>query len=174
MNRVEVLFNNSAKDEPAPKWGKRLSGFTRKVLVELGRDKWDVSVFLCDDAAITELNRKYRKKTEATDILSFSMEEGEMFFGDNHASGRSRRLPGDIAISLDTLRKNAQRFGVSEDEELRRLLIHGILHLDGMDHKSNGEKEPMLQLQERILASLEKEHIMPKSLRGGPSAGGGK
>jgi probable rRNA maturation factor len=66
----------------------------------------------------------------------------------------------DIVISLDTLKENARRFNVSEDEELRRLLIHGILHLDGMDHKTNEETEPMLLLQEEIITEFAEERIM--------------
>ena len=161
MNRVAVCTVGGAA--PVPKWGKNLTGFTRKVLAELGKDKWDISVLLCDDETITGLNRRYRGKDGATDILSFSQDEGEKF-PDN---GCHRRKPGDLVISLDTLRENTRRFGISEDEELRRLLIHGILHLDGMKHKTNGEKEPMLQLQEKILKKLEGERIMPNGLPGG-------
>ena len=150
MNRVLI----SSQNIPVPKWGKCLGGFTRKVLVLLVRDKWDVSILLCDDETIKQLNSKYRGKSEATDVLTFVM--GTI---DNNGG---RRLAGDIVISLDTLRENSGRFNISEDEELRRLLIHGILHLDGMDHKTNGETEPMLQLQEKILTNLKGESIMPK------------
>ena len=72
-------------------------------------------------------------------------------------------MSGDIAISLDTLRENAGRFRISEDEELRRLLIHGILHLDGMEHPTNRETEPMLQLQENILTKLSAGHIIGRT-----------
>jgi probable rRNA maturation factor len=70
-----------------------------------------------------------------------------------------RFLPGDIVISLDTLRENARYFQIPEDEELRRLIIHGILHLDGMDHNSTSATEPMLVLQEEILSNLKDERI---------------
>jgi probable rRNA maturation factor len=150
MNRVQV----SAEEVPLPAWGKSLKSYAQKVLAELGRDKWDLSVLLCGDKTISSLNSRYRRRAEATDVLSFVMDEGEPFPG-NH------RLPGDIVISLETLGKNARRFKVSEDEELRRLLIHGILHLDGMDHPTNKDTEPMLQLQEQILANLAEESIVP-------------
>jgi probable rRNA maturation factor len=172
MNRVAVSAASfdGVPETPDPRWGKsfgkaageaagKAAGFARKVLVRLGRDKWDLSVLLCGDKTITCLNSQYRGKAEATDILSFALEEGEEFPGPG--GGRNRRLPGDIVISLDTLRENARRFGISEDEELRRLLIHGILHLDGMDHKTNKETEPMLQLQEKMLADLG-GRILPK------------
>jgi probable rRNA maturation factor len=155
MNRVLV----SAEEVPLPKWGKSMQNYALKVLAGLGRDKWDLSVLLCDDKTISSLNSHYRGKAEATDVLSFTLTEGEQF-----PTGKqqySRRLPGDIVISLDSLSKNARRFKVSQDEELRRLLIHGILHLDGMDHQTNKDTEPMLQLQEQILANLAEECIIP-------------
>ena len=62
---------------------------------------------------------------------------------------------GDIFISLDTMRRNAEEFGVGEEEELSRLLLHGILHLRGLDHKTNDfEKEEMLKEQEEVLTKL--------------------
>jgi rRNA maturation RNase YbeY len=63
---------------------------------------------------------------------------------------------GDIVISLETLKTNAAYFHVDEDEELRRLIIHGILHLAGFDHPTNNPEEPMLVLQEKILSNGEK------------------
>ena len=159
MNRVQI----SAADAPLPQWSTSLQRFAIKALACLGRDKWDLSVLLCGDKTIGELNSRYRGKTEATDVLSFSLSEGNAF-PTSRRNPPQRFLPGDIVISLDTLRKNAARFKITEDEELRRLLIHGILHLDGMDHRTNGTAEPMLQLQEHILAELAEEHILGRNV----------
>jgi len=158
VNRVQI----SAADAPLPQWSKSLRKFALKVLDRLGRDKWDLSVLLCGDKTIGDLNSRYRGKAETTDVLSFSLNEGDSFPANRRNTPR-RFLPGDIVISLDTLRENAGRFKISEDEELRRLLIHGILHLDGLDHKTNDEAEPMLQLQEQILATLSKKQILGRS-----------
>jgi probable rRNA maturation factor len=156
MNRVEI----SAGEDPLPPWADAAKDFARQVLEKLGKDNWDVSVLFCDDAYIRSLNAHYRGRDEATDILSF--EPGETFPG---GEGQNRRPAGDIAISLDTLRENARYFDISEDEELRRLLIHGILHLNSMDHETNNETEPMLALQEKILADLAGETILsPKAV----------
>jgi len=65
--------------------------------------------------------------------------------------GNLRFNAGDIVISLDSLRSNAETFNVTMNEELKRLLIHGILHLSGMDHSDNDPQQEMLQLQEKIL-----------------------
>jgi probable rRNA maturation factor len=158
MNRVTV----SAVELPLPEWSKTLESYARRVLAALGKDKWELSVLLCTDKIITGLNSKYRGKAESTDVLSFSLAAGEEFPA-GCETGRGRYLPGDIVISLDTLRNNARCLDIDDDEELRRLLIHGILHLDGMNHQNNDDTEPMLQLQERILTQLSKQHIISRS-----------
>jgi probable rRNA maturation factor len=147
MNRVDL----SASDTPLPAWSEEIHAYVLKVLDHLARDKWDLSVLFCSDAYIRELNARFRDQDEPTDVLSFAL--GETVEED----GEERYLPGDIVISLETLRENARYFGVPQEEELRRLLIHGILHLDGMDHAGNAGEEPMLQLQENILTALSGE-----------------
>jgi probable rRNA maturation factor len=152
MNRVAV----SAEETPLPAWNDALSGFTLRVLSEIDKDNWDLSILLCGDKTIKALNARYRGRAEATDVLSFALGAEE-----TGTDGKRRYLPGDIVISLDTLRENARYFETPEDEELRRLLIHGILHLDGMDHQTNNDDEPMIMLQEKILIHLKGEHILP-------------
>ena len=145
MNRVNLM----AQDIPLPFWKEKAKSYILKVLKSLKKDKWDLSILLCGNSCIRSLNDRYRNKDEATDVLSF-------FLGE---TVKGRYLPGDIVISLEAMEENAAAFKVNPDEELRRLLIHGILHLDGMDHETNEEGEPMLQLQEKILASLAGERI---------------
>ena len=147
MNRAAV----NAEEIPLPGWSSALGDFALKALGEIKRDNWDLSILLCGDKIIKELNAKYRGKEEATDVLSFELG------AEIQEEGGVRCLPGDIVISLDTLRENAHYFQISEEEELRRLLIHGILHLDGMDHRTNDNTEPMIALQEDLLKKLKKE-----------------
>lgn len=151
MNHVSV----NAEEISLPLWSDSLSCFALKVLEEIKRDNWELSILLCGDKTITALNSQYRNKPEPTDILSFSLGETVQ------DGGKTVFLPGDLVISLDTLRENAEYFAASEDEELRRLLIHGILHLDGMDHETIETEEPMLAFQEEILNKLKDEHIFP-------------
>jgi probable rRNA maturation factor len=146
----------SAEEVPLPAWEEKAGGFALKVLDRLGRDGWDLSVLFCGDRYIRSLNARYRDRDEPTDVLSFALGETVPDEG-----GGSRYLPGDIVISLETLAENAGYFQVSEDEELRRLLVHGILHLDGQDHGVHEEAGPMLHLQEEILAGLAGERILP-------------
>jgi probable rRNA maturation factor len=158
MNRVNV----HAVEMHLPEWTKTFKTYAQKILLYLKKDKWELSILLCGDKTIKDLNKIYRGKNEATDVLSFSLGTDTAPFPVGVARS-GRFLPGDIVISLDSVRENARRFKVEEDEELRRLLIHGILHLDGMDHKSNDEAEPMLRLQERILKELPKMQILGRN-----------
>jgi probable rRNA maturation factor len=144
MNRIEI---NAEGVEPPP-WREESALFAGKALEKLGHDNWDLSLLFCNNAYIRSLNAQYRNIDEPTDVLSFSS-------GTEPGRGKDGRfLPGDIVISLDALEENAEFFKVSVDEELRRLLIHGILHLSGMNHVSNDPDEPMLLKQEKILSEL--------------------
>ncbi|MDR0586416.1 MAG: rRNA maturation RNase YbeY [Treponema sp.] len=146
MNNVEI----GAEGVESPPWRNRAVSFINRVLVFLGLDNWELSVLFCGNSYIQELNNRYRGRDEPTDVLSFPLGE----------NAGKRYLPGDIVISLQALEENASCFKVSPDEELRRLLIHGILHLDGMDHASNVPEEPMLKKQEEILRELGPYHII--------------
>ena len=146
MNRAELR----AEDVPLPNWSKAANIFIRKVLDVLGLKNWDISVLFCTNRYIKSLNAQYRNKDEPTDVLSFSLGE---------TSPAGRYCAGDIVISLEALEENAGFFRVSADEELRRLLIHGILHLSGRDHSSNKKEESMLKTQEEILALVTEKII---------------
>lgn len=151
MNRVEL----GAIGVDEPEWLPRAEGFALKALDALGIDGWDLSLAFCADGYIKDLNRQYRGKDEATDVLSF--EQGERF--DDPELGE-RFLAGDVLVSLDTLRTNAEYFGVPAGEELKRLIVHGILHLSGRDHPDNDPAREMLALQEKVLAGLSEESIL--------------
>jgi probable rRNA maturation factor len=128
MNEVEI----SVEGVETPTWLEKARAFALAVLAEIGKDRWDLSLLVCDDDFIRGLNRGYRDKDEPTDVLSF--EQGVAY---RDTEGSERWLAGDIAISLGGLARNVADFGVGEDEELRRLIIHGILHLSGHDHAGN-------------------------------------
>ena len=145
MNEVEI----SVEGIGTPTWLEKARDFALAVLAQQGRDGWDLSLLICDDAFMRGLNKQYRDKDEATDVLSF--EQGDTY---RSPEGTERFLAGDIVISLDALSRNAEEFGISRDEELRRLITHGILHLSGMDHEDNDPSRPMLLLQEEILRGL--------------------
>jgi probable rRNA maturation factor len=105
----------------------------------------EVSVLITDDEEIRRLNRDYRGKDSPTDVLSFPM--GDTVGG--------TRILGDVVVSLDTASREAEEAGLTTEEVLDRLLIHGILHLLGYDHE-RGEEEfrEFLELEEKVYAEL--------------------
>lgn len=135
-----------------PSWFERIGPFVQKVMEHMGYDGEEMSILFCGDEFIQKLNREYRNIDSPTDVLSF---EDDGSYEDD--DGNAWRCVGDIAISLETLPKNAEYFEVSENEELKRLLIHGVLHLHGMDHGEEHVekgKEPeceMLCIQKKIM-----------------------
>ena len=141
MNRIEIR----AEDVPLPPWTKKAESYIHKTLEYLDKKNWNLSVLFCSNKYIKSLNAQFRNIDEATDVLAFPL-------GEKNRNGRF--TAGDIAVSLDALEENSRLFKVSADEELRRLLIHGILHLSGEDHKSNRAEEPMLITQEEILTCI--------------------
>lgn len=131
------------------------------VLETLDMEPCELSLSFVNDAQMQELNKTYRNRDESTDILSFVQEDDvedfcwpEVSFAGDSVPPVEVRMLGDMVISIDTLQRNAQSFSVTVDEELFRLLIHGLLHLLGFDHASNDSNEPMLVQQEQILIKL--------------------
>ncbi len=109
----------------------------------------EISLQFCDDEHIKALNNTYRDIDEPTDILSFPQQEKiDIEFPCDTA------LLGDMVISIDTLKRNAKYFKVDEAVELKRILIHGMLHLVGYDHETNDSAEPMIKYQESLLIVL--------------------
>jgi probable rRNA maturation factor len=152
MNAVELV----AEGMEPPAWAPGAEAFALSVLERLGVDFWEVSILVAGDEALKRLNAEFRSIDEPTDVLSFA--SGETV--PDPEGGHERYLAGDIAISLDALARNAAEFSVGEDEELRRLILHGILHLSGMDHATNDSTEPMLQFQENMLKSIPEAKIL--------------
>ena len=117
-----------------------------QILERIEHAESELSLSLVDDTAIAELNLSYRKLDRPTDVLSFSLLEGE-------ESTFRGNLLGDVVISVETAARQAQEQEVGLDEELARLLIHGVLHLIGHDHMEPDEAERM-QAEERRLSEV--------------------
>lgn len=114
----------------------------------------EVSVTLCDNAYIKELNKKFREKNAATDVLSFPMyDEGELPKGSD-AEGTTVIL-GDIVLSVERAAEQAKELGHSLEREIAFLCIHSTLHLLGYDHElGKAEDEDMCRRQREIVAKL--------------------
>jgi len=149
VNEIDV----AAVGLEVPPWANAAGEFAASVLAELGIEGWELSILLCDDHFSAGLNERYRGESGPTDVLSFSQADEKAA----RTAGRSF-LAGDVVICLDALRRNAEGFAQTPETELKRLIVHGILHLRGLDHPAKGESE-MLAQQERILARLEGKTI---------------
>lgn len=117
------------------------------ILRAIERPEAELSVALVGDAEIAELNERYRGVARPTDVLSFSLLEGA------HAERRGALL-GDVVVSLETAARQARRRRRSLDEEVLRLLVHGVLHLTGHDHRRANEARAMRAEERRVLRAV--------------------
>ena len=156
-NRIFVSVQEGIRE---PEWLDAVQGFIQTAAGTLNFDGEEISVLFCNDEYMQELNKAYRNIDAPTDVLSFENDEE---YEDEEGKWK---CVGDIAISLDTLPVNAEYFNEDTNAELKRLLVHGLLHLNGMDH---GEEHiqagvapqcQMLVLQENILEKLKDEIII--------------
>ena len=157
MNRIFISMQEELTE---PEWFDNVELFVSKALEELKLDGEEVSILFCNDEYMRMLNKNYRNIDSSTDVLSFENDEEY-----EDEEGRWK-CAGDIAISLDTLPVNAEYFKESQNDELKRLLVHGLLHLNGYDHgeehieKGVKPECEMLILQENILDKLKDEKII--------------
>jgi probable rRNA maturation factor len=119
----------------------------RRVLRELGHARSELSLSLVDDDEMAEINLRYRGIDGPTDVLSFSLVEGEC------AEHRGRML-GDVVISIETAARQARERHRALDKEVTRLLIHGVLHLLGHDHEEPSDAKVMRAEERRIWRDL--------------------
>ena len=124
-----------------------VSSDARALLKHLGLPKGELSIVLCDDPFIQDLNARWRQKNEATDVLSFALGEGE-------DADLTPDLLGDIVISVETAARQGASLGLSLDEELRVLLVHGLLHLLGYDHLEPDDAVEMRAREAELLGVL--------------------
>ncbi len=118
---------------------RETSAWIKAVAAAHGRTVGEVGYLFVNDEKILEVNREYLNHDFYTDVITFDYDEGD-------------RINGDIVISLDTVHSNAELFGKDYDEELHRVIIHGILHLCGINDKGPGEREQMEAAENEALA----------------------
>ncbi|HOM63682.1 MAG TPA: rRNA maturation RNase YbeY [Dysgonamonadaceae bacterium] len=129
-----------AENVALPNIKKRATSNWIKVVAEAyGKKAGDVSYIFCDDAKILEINQTYLHHDFYTDIITFDYSEGD-------------RISGDIFISIDTVRSNAEKYGTNFDDELHRVIIHGILHLCGLKDKSEADSKKMREAEDKALS----------------------
>ncbi len=126
--------------------GRALVATAKRLLTALGEAGSALSLSLVGDAAIRELNREYRGRDRATDVLSFPL-------GDQPAPA-AERLLGDVVISVDTAARQAAEYDATLQREIYRLLIHGVLHLKGHDHLERDERLAMEREERRLAEAI--------------------
>ena len=122
---------------------RETTAWIKAVAATYGKRVGEVGYMFVDDEKILEVNREYLGHDYYTDIITFDYDEGDV-------------INGDIVISLDTVRSNAEQLGKPYDEELHRVIIHGILHLCGINDKGKGEREMMEAAENKALQLLKK------------------
>lgn len=124
-----------------------LEDAARRVLVAEGLAPSELGVLVTDDETVRRLNREYAGEDHATDVLSFSLEEGEEF-----ALPDSVRRLGEVIISYPTAERQAREAGRPPEDEVEHLLVHGILHLLGYDHAEPGDERRMRSRENELIS----------------------
>ena len=145
---IDFVFDNEV--ENFENYEQDFTAIIEQALKTLGiEDDVEVSCVLVDDERIHEINREYRHIDRSTDVISFAMEDNDQFY----VEGMPRTL-GDIFISVDHAKKQAEEYGHSLRREMCFLFTHGILHLLGYDHMTDEQEKEMFGLQDKILGAL--------------------
>lgn len=131
--------------------GRALVATARRLLDALGERGASLSLRLVGDRAIRAINREHRGKDAATDVLSFSLREPNE---DSAQRLVAERLLGDVVISVETARRQADGYDASLQDELYRLLIHGLLHVMGHDHEAAAQRRVMEREERRLAAAI--------------------
>ena len=133
------MITYSSENIPFPKIPRReTTAWIRQVAQLHGYKVGDVGYLFCNDEKILEVNNEFLGHDYYTDIITFDYDEGNT-------------INGDIVISLDTVRSNAEKYKKDYNEELHRVMIHGILHLCGINDKGPGEREIMEKEENKAL-----------------------
>ena len=133
-----ITYNTDGVKMPSIK-KRENTAWVKAVAASYGKRVGEIAYIFVDYEKILEVNRQYLGHDYYTDIITFDYCEGDV-------------ISGDLFISLDTVRTNAERVGATYEEELHRVIIHGILHLCGINDKGPGEREIMEAAEDKALA----------------------
>ena len=149
---MDICLNINSEKKVDKSLVLELSRLVEYVLKHLQTDSSCVSVNFVSEGVMRKMNKQYRGKDKATDVLSFAVCDGKSaeFVGVGDL--------GDIFLCASVIKKQAKEFGVAFEDGLFRVVVHGVLHLIGYDHeKSKKEEKKMFDLQEKILNRYEQK-----------------
>ena len=135
-----ITYQADGIDMPAIK-RRETTAWIKAVAATYGRRVGEIGYMFVNDEKILEINNQYLGHDYYTDVITFDYDEGTV-------------INGDIVISLDTVRTNAELFNKRYEDELKRVIIHGVLHLCGIDDKGPGEREVMEANENKALDML--------------------
>ena len=139
---MAISYQTDGVKMPAIK-RREISAWIKQVAQAHHKKTGDIAYIFCSDEKILDVNRQYLQHDYYTDIITFDYDEGDT-------------ISGDIFISLDTVKSNSEQYHQSYERELHRVIIHGILHLCGIDDKGPGEREIMEQAENKALALIDR------------------
>lgn len=137
---MAIFYQNEDIKFPPVK-RRQISNWIKSVAGDYEKKVGDVSYIFCSDNKILEVNNEYLQHDYYTDIITFDYSEGDV-------------ISGDIFISLDTVKSNSEQFGTAYEDELHRVIIHGILHLCGINDKTDKEQAQMTLCENKALEQL--------------------
>ena len=140
-----ISYQTDGVEMPAIK-KSQTTEWIKAVAATYGKRVGEIAYIFCSDKKILEVNRQYLKQDYYTDIITFDYTE-------------ENKIAGDIFISLDTVKTNSEQFNTNYTEELHRTIIHGILHLCGINDKGPGEREIMEAAENKALSCLKIDEI---------------
>lgn len=147
-----IYFHNELKKSGVDV--RRLKTVARLLLREVDETDSALSLSLVDDRRIQELNHEHRGKDKPTDVLSFPLNPSDFGGPDALSEAQPERLLGDVVISIDTARRQAAEYDAPLQNEIYRLLIHGLLHVMGHDHEEPDERAVMEAEERRLAAAI--------------------
>lgn len=138
---MAILYQAEGVKLPSIK-KRKITDWIKTVAASYQKTTGEIAFIFCSDDKILEINNQYLQHDYYTDIITFDYSEGDT-------------ISGDIFISLDTVKSNSEQYKTDYNDELNRIIIHGILHLCGIDDKGPGEREHMTECENKALKMLE-------------------
>lgn len=124
---------------------EQFSNWISRVIVSENKKEGDINYIFCDDDYLLDINQQYLNHDTLTDIISFDYSVGN-------------ELHGDVFVSIERVRENATDFEVSFEEELKRVLVHGVLHYCGYKDKTEQDEQLMRQKEDEKILMFHVEH----------------
>lgn len=147
-----ILFHNDKSSSFKLLNRRKIKHWIADIAVSYQKKIGDINYIFCSDKKILEINKEYLQHDYYTDIISFDNSENDT-------------LSGDLFISIDTVKTNANKYDSSFEDELHRVMVHGLLHLIGYNDKTSAQQQKMRQAENQALVIFNKQAIVPRGTK---------